>query len=105
MTTTMKSKKAAKKANAVKKAKPANDAEIRVRIDAKTKTKIEKVFKRYGMTTSDGVRLLIKHAAEEKEIPRIPNAETRKALKDALEGKVERISLQNLRRQILGDGA
>lgn len=84
MTTATKTKKPAKKtvakrAAANKKA-PANDAEIRVRIDAKTKTKAERLFKRYGLTTSDGIRMLIDSAVRDKDLPHVPNAKTRAAL-------------------------
>lgn len=59
-----------------------NDALLQVRIDPKTKDKAAKLFKRFGLSTSDGVRLLINQALRTKDIPHIPNAETRKALRD-----------------------
>lgn len=57
-----------------------NDAVIQVRMDAKTKSKAVKLFKRYGLSTSDGVRLLITQALRAKELPHIPNTTTRRAL-------------------------
>ncbi len=79
---------------------PENNAEIRVRLNAKTKGKAAKLFRRYGLSTGDGVRLLIDQAIRAKEIPHIPNAETQKALRD--ENLVE-ISPSDLSRMILGD--
>lgn len=46
----------------------ANDAMIQVRIDTKTKTKAAKFFKRFGLSTSDGVRLLIAQALRAKDL-------------------------------------
>lgn len=86
-----------------RKRKPENNAEIRVRIDAKTKDKAEKLFQQQGLSTSDGMRLLINRAIAEKELPRIPNAETQKAMEDVLTGQTERVSLAELKKRILGD--
>lgn len=106
MTTATKTKKTTKKTVAKKaianKTAPANNAEIRVRIDAKTKAKAEKLFKRYGMTTSAGIKTLIDRALAEKELPRIPNAETRAALEEARAGDGEAIPYSELESRILG---
>lgn len=97
---------AAKKTRSVKKAKTANDAEIRVRIDAKTKSKAERLFKRYGMSTSDGIRLLIDSAIKDKVLPRdpdaphIPNAETLRVIEEAAAGKnLETVTIEDIRKQ------
>ncbi len=58
----------------------ANDASLHIRIDAKTKDRAAKFFKRYGLSTSDGVRLLISQALRAKELPHIPNTATRRAV-------------------------
>lgn len=58
----------------------ANDTLLHVRIDTKTKDRAAKFFKRYGLSTSDGVRLLISQALRAKELPHVPNAATRRAL-------------------------
>lgn len=85
MTTTTKKKKAAKTGDA---------AEIRVRVSARTKSRAEKLFRQQGLSTSDGVRMLIDRAIEEKDpwfahnnSSHIPNAKTRKAIEDARAGK------------------
>ena len=60
-----------------------NDALIQVRIDAKKKTRAMRLFKRFGLSTSDAVRMFINQALEEKALPflpHIPNDETLKAL-------------------------
>ncbi len=83
--------------------KSKNDAEIRVRLDTKTKGNAARLFKRYGLTTSDGVRLLLNRAIAEKELPSTPNAETQKAMNDVLSGRTERVSLDDIKKRFLGD--
>lgn len=97
MTTTIKQSRARKRSVEPEK------AVIQVSLDAKIKSKVTKLFKQHGLSTSDGMRLLINRALEEKDIPHIPNAETRKAIADADAGKLEEISLADLRKKILGD--
>lgn len=106
MTTTAKTKKTAKSA---KKAAPVEKAEIRVRIDTKLKNKVEKLFKQQGLSTSDGLRLLISRAVSEgdpwaahKASSHIPNAETQKAFEEARAGDGEVIPLSELKKRILG---
>ena len=75
-------------------------ATIQVRIDAKLKSKAEKLFKRCGMTTSEAVRIFINQAVEEKGMPftpHVPNAETLRAIEDSEAGRVEYASLAKLR--------
>lgn len=74
-----------------------NDAVIQVRLNAKTKSRVMKLFKRFGLSTSDGVRLLIHHALLEQEMPRLPNAESLRAIEEARSGKGEAISMGGLR--------
>lgn len=99
MTTTIK-----KTGRGTKKAKSAEKTEIRIRIDAKTKSQAERYFKQYGMTTGDGVRLLLDTMLREKkplissDASRTPNAVTRKAIEDAEAGKLKRVTMDDLRR-------
>ncbi|MDR1612204.1 MAG: type II toxin-antitoxin system RelB/DinJ family antitoxin [Planctomycetota bacterium] len=79
-----------------------NDALLQVRLDAKTKTRAEKFFKRFGLSASDGVRLLINQAMTEKTLPRIPNAETRKAIEECRAGRGEIVPMSELKERILG---
>ncbi len=53
-------------AKARRKRTPENNAEIRVRLNAGTKGKAAKLFQRYGLSTGDGVRLLIDQAIRAK---------------------------------------
>lgn len=76
-----------------------NDALLHVRIDSKTKKKIEKFAKRFGLSTSDGVRLLINQGLKTGEIPLVPNAETQKAIDD---DNLQEVSLADLSKMILG---
>ncbi len=78
----------------------ANDALLHIRIDRKTKDRAAKFFKRYGLSTSDGVRLLIAQALRAKELPHVPNAETQKALRDE---NLQEISPDDLTEMIMGE--
>jgi DNA-damage-inducible protein J len=80
------------------KRKPENNAEIRVRLNAKTKDKAEKLFQRHGLSTGDGVRLLIDQAVRTKEVPRIPNAESLKAIEESLSGKGQKMTIEEFRK-------
>ncbi len=84
MTTATKKTRTTKRVAAPSKAAK---AVIQVRLDAKTKDKAEKFFKRHGLSTSDGVRRLIDSAITDKDpwlahkmSSHIPNAETQRAL-------------------------
>ncbi len=106
MTTTTKKTRPPKKAAVNKTAK----AVIQIRLDAKTKDRAEKFFKRHGMTTGDGVRMFIDQVIDTGAFPfepvsaRTPNPETEKAMRDVLEGRTERVSLDELKKRLLGDG-
>jgi len=53
------------------------------------KTKAEKALKAMGLSVSDAVRVLLTRVAVEKALPfdvRVPNAETRAAMKELEEG-------------------
>ncbi len=101
MTTMTKAKKPRTATRAVAPSKAAK-AVIQVRVDAKTKDKAEKFFKRHGVSTGDGMRLLINQAMAEDALPHIPNAETQKAMEDVLAGQTEHVSLSELKTRLLG---
>ena len=44
-----------------------------------------------------------KRAIAERELPRIPNAETQEAMNDVLSGRTEPVSLAELKKRFLGD--
>ncbi len=101
MTITMKKPRSPKKTD---------NAEIRVRLDAETKNLAEEFFRSRGLSTGDGMRLLIKRAIENEELwpdqetaSLVPNAETQEAMHDVRAGRTERVSLDELKMRLLGD--
>ncbi len=77
-----------------------NDAMLQVRMDAKTKAKAEKILKRLGMTPSEAVRIFMAQTVEEQGLPftpHIPNAESKKAIAEARNGKLKKSSIADLK--------
>ncbi len=71
----------------------ASDTVIRARIDAATKAKASKALAEMGLSLSDAIRILMIRVAEEKRLPfdmEVPNAETRKAMRELDKGKGKR---------------
>jgi DNA-damage-inducible protein J len=63
---------------------------IRARVDAKLKGQAEAVLKELGLNASEAIRLFYRQVALRKGLPfdvAIPNATTRKALRDADAGR------------------
>jgi DNA-damage-inducible protein J len=61
------------------------DAFIRARTDARLKTKVESIFAKLGLNTTDAINLFFRQVEIQNGLPfdvRIPNAETLKALHD-----------------------
>ncbi len=66
------------------------DAIVRARIDAVTKQRAAAALDAMGLSISDAIRLLMLRVAEENRLPfevRVPNAETRRAMKELDRGK------------------
>lgn len=66
---------------------------VRARIDADLKKEATAVLSGMGLSVSDAIRLLLVRVASEKALPfdvRVPNAETRAAMREARKGKVQR---------------
>jgi DNA-damage-inducible protein J len=62
---------------------------VHVRLDQKVKAKAEKALAAMGLSVSDAVRVLLIRVAGEKALPfevRVPNATTRRAMKEARSG-------------------
>ncbi len=78
-------------------------AVIQVRLDAKTRDRVADFFRRRGLTTNAGMRLLIDHALAGNDMPRIPNAETQKAIDEARAGGGTAVSPLELKQWILGE--
>ena len=68
----------------------AKTATVRVSVDAKLKAQAEGVLKKLGLDSSDAIRLFYSQVALQKGLPfdvKLPNAATRRALRDAEKGK------------------
>lgn len=66
------------------------DAIVRARIDTATKEKAAAALAAMGLSVSDAIRLLMLRIADEQRLPfavHVPNAETRKAMRQLDEGK------------------
>jgi DNA-damage-inducible protein J len=77
---------------------PAN-ALVQTRINPKIKDEATVVLQAIGLTVSDAVRLMLTRVAHEKALPfepLIPNEATIAAMKEAREGKLETVTLDNL---------
>jgi DNA-damage-inducible protein J len=64
-------------------------AEVRTRVEPKLKKESNRIFKKLGLSESEGVRLLLKGLVIHQGIPfefKIPNEETIKAIEDARKG-------------------
>lgn len=67
-------------------AKVKKTAEVKTRVEPKLKRESKKIFKKLGLTESEGVRLLLKGLVIHHGIPfelKIPNEETIEAIEDA----------------------
>jgi DNA-damage-inducible protein J len=81
---------------------PAN-ALVQTRINAEIKDEAAEVLQAIGLTVSDAVRLMLTRVAREKALPfepLIPNQATLAAMKEAREGKLERVTLDDLQSAI-----
>lgn len=71
----------------------AADSIVRARIDTATKERAAIALEAMGLSISDAIRLLMLRVADEQRLPfdvRVPNAETRRAMKDLDAGKGKR---------------
>jgi DNA-damage-inducible protein J len=81
---------------------PAN-ALVQTRINAEIKDEATQVLQAIGLTVSDAVRLMLTRVAHDKALPfepLIPNEATIAAMKEAREGKLETVTLDNLQSAI-----
>jgi DNA-damage-inducible protein J len=77
----------------------AANALVQTRINAEIKDEATVVLQAIGLTVSDAVRLMLTRVAHEKALPfepLIPNEATIAAMKEAREGKLETVTLDNL---------
>jgi DNA-damage-inducible protein J len=77
----------------------AANALVQTRINAEIKDEAAQVLQAIGLTVSDAVRLMLTRVAHEKALPfepLIPNEATIAAMKEAREGNLETVTLDNL---------
>jgi DNA-damage-inducible protein J len=77
----------------------AANALVQTRIDGTIKREATVVLEAIGLTVSDAVRLMLTRVAREKALPfepLVPNEETIAALKEARDGKLETVTLDDL---------
>ena len=66
---------------------------VRSRIDTDTKERAAAALAAMGLTISDAIRLLLLRVADEKRLPfevKVPNAASRLAMKELIDGKGKR---------------
>lgn len=71
------------------------DTVVRARIDSDTKIRATEALNAMGLTVSDAIRLMLLRVADEKRLPftvQVPNATTRKAMKELDAGKGKRFA-------------
>lgn len=76
---------------------------VQARIDGTIKKEAADVLAAVGLTVSDAVRLLLTRVAKEKALPfepLVPNEATIAAMKEAREGKLETVTLDDIRATI-----
>jgi len=75
------------------------NAVVRARIDEHIKEEATVVLAAMGLTVSDAFRILLTRVAREKALPfepLIPNDKTIAAMKEARQGKLEKVTLTGL---------
>jgi DNA-damage-inducible protein J len=82
---------------------------VRARIDGDLKASAEAILSRVGLNPSDAIRLFYTHITLVGGLPfdvRIPNAETRKAIRDARAGRglTRYADFEEFEKAMLGDG-
>lgn len=81
-----------------------NTKQVNIRLDDATKKAAERVFSKLGIAPSEAVRLFYRQVALHRGLPfpvRIPNKETRAALKELNEGRGKKAdSLEGFFQQI-----
>jgi len=68
----------------------ATETIVRSRIDPDTKQRASEALAAMGLTISDAIRILLLRVADEKRLPfevKIPNAESRQAMRDLRAGE------------------
>lgn len=78
------------------------DSVIRSRVDPKLKAEASQVFGSMGLTMSEAIRLFLVQAVSQKALPfavMIPNTATQAAIREAMRGDVEEVTLEQMARE------
>ncbi len=84
----------------------AANALVQTRIDGKIKREAAAVLEAVGLTVSDAVRLLLTRVAHDKALPfepLVPNKKTLAAMREARAGRLETVTLDELRTVLRAD--
>ncbi len=76
---------------------------VRARIEPSVKRKAESVMRKIGISPSEAINVFYQRVANEQGIPfslNIPNAKTRKAIKDIKEGKGRVVSFETFAKEM-----
>ncbi len=71
------------------------DSIVRARIDTTTKLRATEALEAMGLSVSDAIRLLMLRIADEQKLPfdvKVPNAATRKSMRELNTGKGKKFS-------------
>ena len=75
------------------------DTVVRVRIDTDTKEKASAALQAMGLTVSDVLRIVLRRVAADQAFPlelKVPNTETRAALREVERGNLEKVTLDEI---------
>ncbi len=75
------------------------DTVVRARIDTDTKEKASAALQAMGLTVSDVLRIVLRRVAADQAFPlelKVPNTETRAALREVERGNLEKVTLDEI---------
>ncbi|AJE23585.1 type II toxin-antitoxin system RelB/DinJ family antitoxin [Azotobacter chroococcum] len=84
----------------------ATDTVVRARVDERVKEEATVVLKSMGLSMTDAIQMMLIRVAEEGRLPfepLVPSLETIAAAREAREGKLEIVTLGDLRAAIRAD--
>jgi DNA-damage-inducible protein J len=73
-----------------------------VYLDKAIKEKAKEIYKQYGVSLSEAINMFLVQSVMERGLPfemKIPNDETVAAMNDIRQGKTEKVSLEQLRKE------
>ena len=79
-------------------------AVINTKIEPQLKKEVESILTKYGVNTTQAITMFFKQIASNKAFPsdmKIPNAKTRKIIKEAIDGKnMHKTTLEDLKKDV-----